>query len=429
MIRGAEYLFQLFSLAFSVVVFSSCMESSVMVDSNEISKVLFDSIPKQKVDEPSLYDKETKVGAAALNKYLHLLKGKRVGIVGNQTSVIDSTFLVDTLISLGVDVRILFAPEHGFRGDHDAGENVKHGHDSKTGLKIFSLHGKTKKPTKESLDSVDVILFDIQDVGARFYTYISTLHYVMEAAAEDNKQVIVLDRPNPNAHYVDGPVLDTNFRSFVGMHPVPVVYGMTIGEYGKMINGEYWMKDSLQANYTVIPLENWTYDKEYVLPIAPSPNLPNQLSIYLYPSLCFFEGTEVSVGRGTEFPFQVWGHPNADCEALDHFSFKPVSMPGKSKYPKHENKICRGFDFRVYPKDSIRKHLKLDPSIVLEAKECVKSEKEFFNRVSFFNLLAGTDKFVNQLKQNVSAEEIKRSWQLDLDQFKLIREKYLIYKK
>ena len=422
MIRGKEYLLQLFLLCLIAV---SC--SSGVSEVSNLNIEVKDSV-KVVESQPSIYDLETKVGAASIEEYLSLIKDKRVAIVGNQTSVINSTFLVDTLISLGVDIRILFAPEHGFRGDHGAGDHIKHGVDSKTGLEIFSLHGKTKKPTKGSLDSVDVILFDIQDVGARFYTYISTLHYVMEAAAENDKKVIVLDRPNPNAHYVDGPVLDTNYRSFIGMHPVPVVYGMTIGEYGKMINGEYWLKDSLQADYSVIKLKNWSYEKEYVLPIPPSPNLPNQLSIYLYPSLCFMEGTEVSLGRGTKFPFQVWGHPGADCDILDHFAFKPISIPEKCKYPKHENKMCRGIDFRPYPIDSIRKYFKVSLGELYEAQKCVKPNKTFFDRPDFFNLLAGNNKLIKDLKSKKPEEEIYKSWQRDLDVFKLIREKYLLYK-
>jgi uncharacterized protein YbbC (DUF1343 family) len=370
---------------------------------------------------------KTQIGAELMEEYLPLLQGKRVAIVGNQTSVLDSIFLLDTLLSLGVDLRILFAPEHGFRGDHHAGAKVKHSVDSKTGLRIFSLHGKTKKPSRESLDSVDVILFDIQDVGVRFYTYLSTLHYVLEAAAEYGKKVIILDRPNPNAHYIDGPVLQPEYKSFLGLHPVPVVYGMTIGEYGTMINGEFWLKDSLQADLQIIKLKNWNYNKEYILPIAPSPNLPNQLSIYLYPSLCFFEGTEVSIGRGTKFPFQVWGHPGAKCELLDHFSFKPISIAGKSKYPKHENVVCRGIDFRSYSKDSIRKHWKLELIPIKEAQVCTNPNEEFFNRSSFFNLLAGNNTLIQQLKKGITEQEIRVSWTKQLEKFKVTRAKYLLY--
>ena len=418
MIRGKEFVLKLFLLSLLITACSSGVIETTILQPQEITR--------EKVID--LYKENTKVGAVRLDLYLPLLKDKRVGVVSNQASIVGSSHLVDTLLSLGVDVKIVFSPEHGFRGNHSAGANIKHEVDEKTGLSIFSLHGKTKKPSKESLDSIDLVLFDLQDVGVRFYTYISTLHYVMEAAAENNKKVIVLDRPNPNAHYIDGPVLDPDFKSFIGMHPVPVVYGMTIGEYAQMINGEFWMKDSAQVDLSVIPLQSWTYDKEYILPIAPSPNLPNQLSIYLYPSLCFFEGTEVSIGRGTDFPFQVWGHPNINCKEQLSFTFKPISMPGKSKYPKHENKDCIGDDLRGYSTDSLRANPKLEIYQIQEAFNCVNPNNEFFNRSEFFNLLAGNKTFLTQLKAKKSEDEIRKSWKKDLDSFKLIRLKYLLYK-
>ena len=418
MIRGKEFVLKLFLLSLLITACSSGVIETTILQPQEITR--------EKVID--LYKENTKVGAVRLDLYLPLLKDKKVGVVSNQASIVGSSHLVDTLLSLGVDVKIVFSPEHGFRGNHSAGANIKHEVDEKTGLSIFSLHGKTKKPSKESLDSIDLVLFDLQDVGVRFYTYISTLHYVMEAAAENNKKVIVLDRPNPNAHYIDGPVLDPDFKSFIGMHPVPVVYGMTIGEYAQMINGEFWMKDSAQVDLSVIPLQSWTYDKEYILPIAPSPNLPNQLSIYLYPSLCFFEGTEVSIGRGTDFPFQVWGHPNINCKEQLSFTFKPISMPGKSKYPKHENKDCMGDDLRGYSTDSLRANPKLEVYQIQEAFNCVNPNNEFFNRSEFFNLLAGNKMFLTQLKAKKSEDEIRKSWKKDLDSFKLIRLKYLLYK-
>ena len=418
MIRGKEFVLKLFLLSLLITACSSGVIETTILQPQEITR--------EKVID--LYKENTKVGAVRLDLSLPLLKDKRVGVVSNQASIVGSSHLVDTLLSLGVDVKIVFSPEHGFRGNHSAGANIKHEVDEKTGLSIFSLHGKTKKPSKESLDSIDLVLFDLQDVGVRFYTYISTLHYVMEAAAENNKKVIVLDRPNPNAHYIDGPVLDPDFKSFIGMHPVPVVYGMTIGEYAQMINGEFWMKDSAQVDLSVIPLQSWTYDKEYILPIAPSPNLPNQLSIYLYPSLCFFEGTEVSIGRGTDFPFQVWGHPNINCKEQLSFTFKPISMPGKSKYPKHENKDCIGDDLRGYSTDSLRANPKLEIYQIQEAFNCVNPNNEFFNRSEFFNLLAGNKTFLTQLKAKKSEDEIRKSWKKDLDSFKLIRLKYLLYK-
>lgn len=421
MLRGKKNIYQLFLILLLIVSCSSEITNDFKMESNQSDSL------KNKENKLTKYQLTTQVGASSIAEYLPLLSNKKVAIVGNQTSVINSTFLVDTLLSLGVNISLLFAPEHGFRGDHDAGEKVKHSIDSKTGLQIFSLHGKTHKPTPESLKNIDVILFDIQDVGVRFYTYISTLHYILEAAAENNKKVIVLDRPNPNAHYIDGPVLDKKYKSFIGMHTVPVVYGMTIGEYGNMINGEFWLKDSLQADLHVIKLKNWTYDKEYILPIPPSPNLPNQLSVYLYPSLCFFEGTEASIGRGTEYPFQVWGHPGAKCDLLNDFNFKPISIAGKSKYPKHENSFCRGIDFRNYSTDSIRKHWKLEIGPIQEAQACIEPIKEFFNRSDFFNLLAGNDKLIKQLKENQSEQEIRASWKNQLDNFNTIRAKYLLY--
>lgn len=418
MIKRSNYIFTLFLLC---LIFSAC-SSQTTPDFEVISHEPAQPKLKESVEQPTV------VGAERISLYIELLKNKRVGVVSNQTSTIGNTHLVDTLLSLGIKIQRVFSPEHGFRGNHDAGANIDHSVDQKTGLPIFSLHGKTKKPTKESLEDIDIIVFDIQDVGVRFYTYISTLHYVMEAVAEQQKPIIVLDRPNPNAHYIDGPVLDTNFRSFIGMHPVPVVYGMTIGEYAKMINGEYWLKDSLQANLKIIPLQNWTHNTPYILPIAPSPNLPNQRSIYLYPSLCFFEGTVVSVGRGTAFPFQVWGHPNTQCDTIDHFSFTPVSIPGKSKYPKHENKLCAGEDFRNHEIDTIRNQKKLSISMLQTAIQCVQPEKKFFNRTDFFNLLAGNDIFVDQLQNKLPEEQIRASWKESIEAFQQTRMKYLIYK-
>jgi|TARA_B100000795_G_C22803069_1_gene443020 uncharacterized protein YbbC (DUF1343 family) len=412
MIRASEFLGKVLLI---ILVITAC--SSQIVQNNLL---------ENKVEVPSLHELPTKVGAENTVLYLSKLKGKRVGIVSNQTSMINGVHLVDTLISLGVNLTVVFSPEHGFRGDHDAGAQIKHGVDAKTGLPIFSLHGKTKKPSASIMDSVDIIVFDIQDVGVRFYTYISTLHYVMESVAENNKEIIILDRPNPNAHYIDGPVLQPKYKSFIGMHPVPIVYGMTIGEYGKMINGEFWLKDSVQANLTVVPLKNWNYSKVYELPILPSPNLPNQLSIYLYPSLCLFEGTEVSVGRGTKFPFQVYGHPGFTKELA--FSFKPKSIPGKSKYPKFENKNCFGEDCRFYPIDSIRKEARLNFSYLEDAIQNIKPEKSFFARENFFNLLIGNDTVLKHFKKHKALTNLPLSWKSDVEEFKIIRSKYLLYK-
>ena len=353
--------------------------------------------------------------------YLRKLQGKRIAIVANQTSVINNqkgyTHLVDSLISRKVDVKKVFAPEHGFRGKSDAGEIVKDGLDTKTNLPIISLYGKNKKPSKEQLKGIDVVVFDIQDVGARFYTYISTLHYVMEACAEARIPLIVFDRPNPNGHYIDGPILETEHKSFVGMHPVPIVYGMTIGEYAKMINGEKWLTNGIQTKLTVIPLKNYTHQSEYSLPIKPSPNLPNDKSINLYPSLCFFEGTNVSAGRGTDMQFQVYGSPFISDK--NPYSYTPAPNAG-AKYPKHAYMICYGEDLRNEKKLS-----KLNLSWLIKARK-ENTTKNFFNK--FFTKLTGTTKLQSQLEGQVSEEDIKLSWKEGLENFKKVRAKYLIYK-
>lgn len=420
MIRGGEFLLKVLFIVGIVAACSSKIASETQIENKQNSSVA----TQQEVD--SVYLKKTIVGAERTSLYIPLLKGKRVGVVSNQTSTIGSTHLVDSLLSLGINVQIVFSPEHGFRGDHDAGANIDHGKDEKTGLPIFSLHGKTKKPTLESIKNVDVILFDIQDVGVRFYTYISTLHYVLEAAGENNKEVVILDRPNPNAHYIDGPILQEKFKSFVGMHPVPIVYGMSIGEYGKMIVGEKWLKGGIQTKLKVISCGNWTYDKQYELPISPSPNLPNQLSIYMYPSLCFFEGTEVSVGRGTDFPFQTYGHPGYQSTETT-FQYKPVSMPGKSKYPVHENTVCFGTDCRFFSKDSIYREAKINFTYLEDALIKTKPNEKFFNREDFFNLLAGNDTILNHLKKYREVGELPNAWSQEIEEFKVIRNKYLLY--
>jgi uncharacterized protein YbbC (DUF1343 family) len=354
------------------------------------------------------------LAAERTDVYLHHLENKKVGVVGNQTSMIANTHLVDSLLSLGIDLVKVFSPEHGFRGKADAGAIIEDGIDSKTGIPIISLYGNNKKPTREQLQGIDILVFDIQDVGVRFYTYISTLHYVMEAAAESNIKVIVLDRPNPNGHYVDGPILDTAFQSFVGMHPIPVVHGMTIGEYAKMITGEKWIAED--CDLTVIKMENYTHDMNYDLPIKPSPNLPNARSVNLYPSLCLFEGTTISIGRGTDYPFQHFGAPYLES----NYSFIPKSGAG-SKYPKHEDIVCFGTDLR-FQEDYLTT---INLNWIVEAYNRCPEKEEFFN--NFFNTLAGTDKLKKQIIAGKTAREIKASWQEGLDEFKKIRKKYLIY--
>tara|TARA_B100000767_G_scaffold237303_1_gene231451 strand:+ start:15 stop:1157 length:1143 start_codon:yes stop_codon:yes gene_type:complete len=346
--------------------------------------------------------------------YLDHLQNKKVGVVGNQTSMIANTHLVDSLVSLGIDIVKVFSPEHGFRGKADAGAIIEDGIDAKTGIPIISLYGKNKKPKAEQLQGIDILLFDIQDVGVRFYTYISTLHYVMEAAAESNIKVIVLDRPNPNGHYVDGPILDTAFRSFVGMHPIPIVHGMTIGEYAKMITGENWI--TTRCELIVIEMESYTYNTNFDLKIKPSPNLPNARAINLYPSLCLFEGTNISVGRGTDYPFQQFGAPYLKR----NYSFMPKSGEG-SKYPKHENTVCFGTDLRF--QDNYLTSINLN-WIIETYKQCPEKEA-FFN--NFFDKLAGTDRLKKQIIAGKAAKEIKASWQEGLDKFKKVRKKYLIY--
>ncbi len=353
--------------------------------------------------------------------YLKLLKNKNIAVVANQTSLLaDKTHLVDFLVKNNIKIKEIFAPEHGFRGNADAGEHVKNGIDTKTGLPIVSLYGDNKKPKAEQLQGVDLILFDIQDVGVRFYTYISTLSYVMEAAAENNIEVIVLDRPNPHDGYTDGPVLKEKWTSFVGLHRVPVVYGLTIGEYGKMVNGEKWLKNGVQAKYTIIPMLNYHKKQRYDISEKPSPNLPNNQSINLYPSLCFFEGTQVSVGRGTDFPFQVFGSP-----WLKNYSFRFTPKPNfGAKDPFLNGKLCNGEDLRNYPeiKD------KLDLSFVMNAyKNFDKKSQEFFLKNLWFDTLAGTDELRKQMISGKSEEEIRNSWKQDLQNFEKIRTKYRIY--
>ncbi len=372
--------------------------------------------------------KEVMVGANQTDKLLPMLENKRVGIVANQTSVIfksetEHTHLVDSLLQLGVNVQKVFSPEHGFRGQADAGEIVKDGKDIKTGLPIISLYGKNKKPYPEQLENIDVVIFDVQDVGVRFYTYISTLHYVMEACAEANIAVIVLDRPNPNGHYVDGPILEKAFKSFVGMHPIPIVHGMTIGEYAQMINGEKWLENEVQCDLTIIPVKNYTHQTSYSLPIKPSPNLPNDQAINLYPSLCLFEGTVVSVGRGTEQQFQVIGTPEYFLKRHT-YSFTPKPNFG-AKSPKHNGKECNGYNLSNHEKLA---EIKLTWLLEFyKTQQQYAAETPFFNKDKFFSKLAGTDKLQQQIEAGLSEAEIKATWQEGLEAFRKTRAKYLIY--
>lgn len=359
------------------------------------------------------------LGAARFQEYLPLLANKKVGIVANQTSVVNNKHLVDALLQKKTSVVKVFAPEHGFRGTADAGEVVKDGVDTKTGLPIISLYGKNKKPAPEQLEGIEIMLFDIQDVGARFYTYISTLHYVMEACAEANIPVIVLDRPNPNGHYIDGPILEPEHSSFIGMHPIPVVHGMTIGEYAQMINGEGWLKNKATCDLKVISMLQYTHQTAYSLPIKPSPNLPNDTAINLYPSLCFFEGTFVSAGRGTELQFQIFGAPSF-IEKLYPFSFTPQANEG-AKYPKFKGEECHGMDLRNVPK---LKQLSLDWLLAAYASSTKK--ETFFT--PFFTKLAGTKKLQQQIEAGKTMLEIRESWAPGLEDYHQMRQPYLLYK-
>lgn len=355
------------------------------------------------------------------NLYFQQLNGKQIGIVANQTSRICSVHLVDSLINAGFNIQKVYAPEHGFRGQAEAGAHITNGIDSKTGLNIVSLYGDNKKPTADNLKGIELLIFDIQDVGARFYTYISSLAYVMEACAENNIPLMILDRPNPNGHYIDGPILEKEFQSFVGLLPIPVVHGMTLGELAQMINGEGWLKNQIQCELTIIPVKNYNHQKPYHLPVSPSPNLPNDNAIALYPSLCFFEGTPVSIGRGTDFPFEIIGYPDFSEKG---FSFQPKSIDGKSLHPKFENQKCFGIDLRSYSKKCNRTN-KLDLHYIIDFYSSYPDKNQFFT--DFFNLLAGTDKLQEQIKAGWTENEIRQSWEPKLNAFKMKRKKYLLY--
>jgi len=365
---------------------------------------------------------QLKTGAEATNEYLPLLKAKKVALVVNQTSLIGQTQLADSLINLKIKVVKIFVPEHGLFGNVEAGGNVNNSTYKKTGIPVISIYGDKVKPAADDLSGVDVLVFDIQDVGVRFYTYISTLTYVMEACAENNVQVIVLDRPNPNGFYIDGPVLEKEFSSFVGLHPVPVVYGMTIGEYAGMVNGEGWMKNNIKCKLTVIKLTNYNHDYRYILPVPPSPNLRTQESIYLYPSLCFFEGTDVSVGRGTDHPFELIGKPGFKP---GNINFTPISIPGISDHPLYENIECKGFNVAEFCEDYIVLTKRIYLFWLMGFYSQSDNKDKFFN--NFFDKLAGTNKLRDEIIKGIAIADIQKSWEPDIEKFKLIRKKYLLY--
>lgn len=359
------------------------------------------------------------VGAEQPEKYFSQISGKKLGLVVNQTSMVKDIHLVDFLIENGMSIEKIFAPEHGFRGEAARGEEIADDTDFKTGIPVISLYGENRKPERQQLNNIDFMVFDIQDVGCRFYTYISTLHLVLEACAENNIPLLVFDRPNPNGDYISGPLLKKTFSSFVGMDPIPVVHGCTIGEMARMINGEHWHAAKNKCNLTVIPVENYTHNIHYSLPVKPSPNLPNDFSVRLYPSLCFFEATNMSIGRGTDFPFQVIGYPDP---AFGSFTFKPVSIPGVAVNPIQEGNVCYGEDLRDQedmPKFTL--------SYFLKYYRIFENESDFLSSETWFNLLAGTDEVLKLIRQGKSLDEIEISWNEDLKVYKKIRKKYLLY--
>lgn len=367
---------------------------------------------------------QVKNGADRLEELFPLLENKRISLVVNQTSLVQNVHLLDTLYNKGVHITQVFAPEHGFRGDADAGEFIKNGKDYRTQVPIISLYGKNKKPQPAQLQQTDIVIFDIQDVGARFYTYISTMFYVMQACAENNKELIILDRPNP-CDYVDGPVLDMKYKSFVGMLPIPVLHGCTIGELAQMINGEGWLGNNLQCPLKVITIEDWKHGQPYSLPVKPSPNLPNDQAIALYPSLCPFEGTSVSVGRGTDFPFQIIGSPTTKNLK---FRFMPHPMKGSDKHPLHQDTYCYGLN--LSSEKNIPKGFSLQYVIQFYNyfQNLTKhAEKDFFTRPHWFDLLMGTNQVRLDILKNKTKEQIRSAWQKKLNQYKEIRKKYLLY--
>ena len=404
--------------------------------------IFFEGCFAQKNDQKTINNNQQIVtGAERINVYVPLIKGKRVGIFANQTSMVGKTHLVDTLAKLGIDIKVIFGPEHGFRGNASAGEEIGNYIDKKTGIPVISLYGDKRKPSNDDLKNIDVLIFDIQDVGVRFYTYISSLNDFMEAAFENSKPLLILDRPNPNGFYVDGPVLDMKFKSFVGMQPVPVVYGMTVGEYAMMIAGERWLtsekanqkydyyktaKNSKDTAFHFLVLKNKNYDhkSKYVLPVKPSPNLPEIQAIYLYPSTCFFEGTVLSEGRGTDKPFEKFGHP---LYSKKLYSFTPKPNEG-AKSSKHYFEKCYGWNLYGTPAEVLKKvNNRIQLKWLIDAYKLFPGKDSFFLKTDHFNRLAGNNILMQQIKDGKSEDEIRKSWEPDLNKFKAIRKKYLLY--
>ena len=398
------HIYTMIRIAFFSLLLTACSSASIQ---NETNQTAADEITTP----------EIQVGASRFDDYLPLLQDKNVGMVVNHTTVVGETHLVDSLLARGILIKKIFAPEHGFRGDTPAGDKISNEVDAKTGLPILSLYGSHYKPTAEDLSGLDVVIFDIQDVGARFYTYTSTMSYVMEACAENGLPFIVLDRPNPIGNMVDGPVLEEAQKSFVGLHPIPIAYGLTMGELATMINNEGWLENGVKADLRVVKLLNWNHNSTYNLPISPSPNLPNDHSIAWYPSICLFEGTMMSLGRGTTFPFEVLGYPSPE---FGDFQFTPVPIPGMSMDPKHQDKVCYGIDLRQAPVPNA-----VDLNYLIDFYNKTPDGESFFN--NYFELLAGTPDLRKQIEQGMSQADIKATWQEKLTAYKAIRKKHLLY--
>lgn len=368
-----------------------------------------------------IYPKDIRTGAEQTELYFPIINGKSIAIVANQTSTIKNIHLVDSLFKAGFSIKKVFCPEHGFRGQAEAGEKVGDVKDSKTGIPVISLYGKNYKPQKKDLKGIEIIIFDIQDVGARFYTYISTMTYVMEACAENNILFIVLDRPNPNGFYIDGPVLEKEYKSFIGLHSVPVVHGMTMAEYAGMVNGEGWLKNGVKCKLKCIPIAGYDHGLFYQLPVKPSPNLPDMKSIYLYPTICLLEGTKLSIGRGTDKPFQYVGHPSLKGD----IKFTPVARPGFALNPPLKDTLCNGYDLGSKA-ETIKQTKELNISFILKIYKEMPDKTGFF--ISSFNILAGNSKLKEQIINGVSEADIRNSWKPGIEKFKIIRKKYLLYK-
>ncbi len=399
-----------------------------------VSKQLFPGISdiNQTYSNIAVYDGQAQIitGADQTDQYLPLLKGKRIGLVVNPTSIIGKTPIVDSLKALGVNIVKIFGPEHGFRGNASNGAKVDDAIDPKTGIPVISLYGKKYKPTKEDLDSVDLMIYDIQDVGARFYTNINTLYHVMQACTENGKELMILDRPNPHGYVIDGPILDMKLKSGIGMFPIPITHGLTVAEFARMINGEGWLPNKAQCNIHIVKLGNYTHDMSYTLPVSPSPNLNTQQAVMLYPSLCLFEGTIISQGRGTYFPFTVLGNP--DLKGKYTFSFTPLGIKGMSETPLHQNKACYGLDLRTYNTENLRKSRQLNLKWLMEMYQSYPYKEKFFDftqskQMGNFDKLAGNTLLKQQIIEQVSEQEIRKSWEPGLSQFKELRKKYLLY--